>query len=43
MAEFKLTGKQMIQKTVGRHGNGAVVYCPKEWIGKQVAIILEGK
>ena len=43
MAQFKLKGKAMITKNVGKHGNGGIVYVPKEWMGKKVAIILEGK
>lgn len=43
MAEFKVKGKAMILKKVGKHGTGAIVYVPKEWIGKQVAIILGGE
>ena len=43
MAEFKLKGKAMITKIVGKHGNGGIIYCPKAWIGKKVAIILEGE
>lgn len=43
MAEFTIKGKQMITKKVGKHGNGAIVYVPKEWRGKMVAIILEGE
>jgi len=43
MAEFTIVGEEMIKKTVGKHGCGAVVYVPKRWLGKNVAVILEGK
>ena len=43
MAKFEVKGKEMIKKTVTKVGNGAVVYVPKLWIGKTVAIILEGE
>ena len=43
MAKFEVVGKMMLVKTVGKHGGGAVVYVPKKWIGKRVAIILDGK
>jgi len=43
MAEFRVKGKEMISKTVAKHGNGAIVYVPKKWIGKKVAVILEGE
>lgn len=38
---FEIKGEELIRKKVGKHGTGAVVYVPKQWIGKQVAIILE--
>ena len=43
MAEFRVKGKQMITKIVGKQGTGGIVYIPKAWIGKQVAVILEGE
>ncbi len=43
MAKFEITGEEMIKKTVSKVGNGAVVYVPKAWAGKKVAIILGGK
>jgi putative transposon-encoded protein len=39
MAEFKVNGKEMIEKNAVAIGNGAVVYVPKSWIGKKLAII----
>ena len=42
MVEFKLVGKRMMVKVVTKHGNGGHVCCPKDWIGKEVTIILEG-
>ena len=38
-----VTGKEMVQKIVSKHGTGGVVYVPKGWIGERVTIILEGK
>jgi putative transposon-encoded protein len=43
MVEFKLEGKEMLRKAVSEHGNGGVIYVPKQWIGKSVVVILEGK
>jgi putative transposon-encoded protein len=43
MVQFKIDGKEMVKKTVGRHGTGGIVYCPKAWVGKQVIVILEGE
>ena len=43
MVEFKVKGKQLIEKTVAKHGNGGIVYCPKAWIGRKVSLILEGE
>jgi len=39
--EFKLKGLQLIEKTVGRHGTGGIVYVPRAWIGQKVYLILE--
>lgn len=39
--EFKLKGQQLIEKTVGVHGTGGIVYVPKAWRGKKVYLILE--
>jgi len=43
VAEFKVKGKQMITKKVCKQGTGAVVYVPRIWLGKYVAVILEGE
>lgn len=43
MVEFKIKGKQMLMKKPSKHGTGAVIYVPKDWIGKPVAVILEGE
>ena len=43
MVEFKVKGKQMIEKTVGKIGTGGIVYVPKAWIGQKVLIILDGE
>ncbi len=43
MVEFKVQGKELIRKTVRSQGTGGVVYCRKEWIGKEVVVILEGE
>lgn len=42
MVEFRLKGKEMLMKTPTLVGTGAVIYVPKAWAGKKVAVILEG-
>jgi len=39
MPIFKIKGKELIVREVKLHGNGAVVYVPKEWFGEKVGII----
>jgi len=39
MTEFKLKGKEMLVKTVKKHGGGAMIYVPKAWIDERVAVI----
>lgn len=43
MVEFRVKGKQLITKTVGKHGTGGIVYVPIAWLGKKVSVILEGE
>lgn len=42
MVKFEINGKEMQVKIVCKHGNGAMAYAPKAWIGKKVIMILEG-
>jgi putative transposon-encoded protein len=37
---IKMTGFEMLEKTVNQSGNSGRVYVPIEWIGKKVKIIL---
>jgi len=39
MPVFKVRGKELIIREVKPHGNGAVVYVPKSWIGEKVGCI----
>ena len=39
MTIFQLEGKELVIREVKPHGNGAVVYIPKTWIGEKVGII----
>lgn len=41
MAEFVISGKEIISKTVKEHGSGAIVYVPKHWAGEKVSVIRE--
>lgn len=43
MPEFTIQGKEMTSKTVKKHGSGAIVYVPKQWIGEKVSVIREIK
>jgi len=43
MVKFEVEGEQLIEKTVGAHGNGGIVYCPKAWLGRKVYLILREK
>jgi putative transposon-encoded protein len=38
--EVKVTGYQIIEKTVKASGNSGRVYVPAEWVGKKVKVIL---
>lgn len=38
--EIKITGYQIIEKTVKKTGNSGRIYVPNEWVGKRVKIIL---
>ena len=40
--EFKLEGSDMKKKTVGRQGDNGHIYLPKQWIGKEVVVVLVG-
>jgi putative transposon-encoded protein len=37
---IKITGFEMLEKTVNKSGNSGRVYMPVEWVGKKVKIIL---
>lgn len=37
---FEIAGEGYLEKSPGKHGNGAVVYLPKEWIGRKVSVVL---
>lgn len=39
MSKFEVVGKEMIIKNPVKHGNGAIVYIPKAWLGERLAII----
>jgi len=41
MAEFVISGKEVISKIVKKHGSGAIVYVPKQWAGEKVSVIRE--
>jgi len=41
MAEFVIHGREVISKTVKKHGSGAIVYVPKQWVGEKVSVIRE--
>ena len=43
MMEFKLVGKDSVTRTVCKGTSSGVVNVPKEWSGKKVVVILEGK
>lgn len=38
--EIKVSGYQIIEKTVKSSGNSGRVYVPPEWIGKKVKVVL---
>jgi putative transposon-encoded protein len=41
MAKYEYEGSAEERKTVGRQGKGCgIVYVPKTWIGKNVAVVL---
>ena len=41
MSEFVVPGREIISKTVKKHGSGAIVYVPKQWAGEKVSVIRE--
>lgn len=41
MAEIRINGQQVIQKVVKAHGNSAIIYLPREWLGRRVSVVLE--
>ena len=43
MTKFEIEGKELLIKNVIKHGNGAMVYIPKSWIGSTVAVIRDVK
>ena len=38
--EFKIEGSDMKKKKVGRMGLNGHVYLPKDWIGKEIIVVL---
>lgn len=38
--EFTIQGEDMVKKTVGKGGNSGIIYVPKAWHKKRVAVIL---
>jgi putative transposon-encoded protein len=38
--EIKVTGYQIIEKTVKASGNSGRVYVPIEWVGRKVKVVL---
>jgi putative transposon-encoded protein len=38
--KFELEGTDMKRTTVAKMSKGAHVYLPKEWIGKEVVVVL---
>ena len=43
MVSFTLDGKELIKKTVKSAGSSSIIYLPKSWTGKTVAVVLEGE
>jgi putative transposon-encoded protein len=43
MARLTINCKESLEKTVGKHGTGGIVYVPKGWIGRKVVVVLEGE
>jgi putative transposon-encoded protein len=41
MSEFKLRGTEILRREVKAIGGGAMVYLPKKWIGKKVAVVAD--
>ena len=41
MAEFIISGKEVISKIARKHGSGAVIYVPLQWVGEKVSVIRE--
>jgi len=41
MSEFVVQGREIISKTVKKHGSGAIVYVPKQWAGEKVSVVRE--
>jgi len=38
--KFELEGEDMLKKTVSKGDSSARIFVPKEWEGKEVAVIL---
>jgi len=39
MPTFTVRGKELIIREVKPHGNGAIIYVPKSWIGEKVGVV----
>ena len=40
MIKFEIEGTNMKRGKVARHGTAGHIYLPKDWIGKEVIVIL---
>jgi putative transposon-encoded protein len=38
--DFKIKGKEILEKEVTAHGNGAKVLIPKKYLGKKVMVVI---
>lgn len=41
MAEFIIQGREIVSKTVKKHGSGAIIYVPRHWAGEKVSVVRE--
>jgi bifunctional ADP-heptose synthase (sugar kinase/adenylyltransferase) len=41
MAEFVIQGREIVSKTVKKHGSGAIIYVPRDWVGEKVSVVRE--
>lgn len=43
MDKFSVFGVDYLKKTVGEGGTSGRIYVPREWIGKEVVVILKSE